>query len=553
MSAVVVSACELSVQIEPVVIVRDLEFHFANGESLWPALSFKLGREATGLVGRNGVGKSLLAQLLMRSLSPSGGSIDWLGRVGYLSQIPDRDRCTVAQKFALEKPLAAYQRVLDGSTAQQDFDLLESHWDLSERLEHLREQLNCPDLSWDTLLCDLSGGQQMRLRLQAVLMESPDYLILDEPSNHLDQNARIWLKQQVADLCERGCGVLVISHDRDLLNQMHCTLELTSLGIRRYGGGFDSYFQHKQAELDAGERKLEQSKRQLKKQCAMKQERLEKQQKSEKRGKAKLAGGGFARFAKQDMKSRGEKTLTRNNTLEQDRIGKAQQQLQQAKQSMEWIKPIGLSLEATQLPNSKRVIQMHQLSVGFSQLTPPILHVNELAIYGSQRIWLQGANGSGKSTLLKTLAGQLSALDGQCYVGVKTAYLDQQLALLSLEQSAVENFQRLAPGLASVEYRSRLAWLRLRRDKAEFAVKELSCGERLKVALACALLGSEPAQLLLLDEPNNHLDLESLLALESALYEYRGALILVSHDATLAAGIGIDSHWSVVDRKLYCS
>ena len=167
------------------------------------------------------------------------------------------------------------------------------------------------------------------------------------------------------------------------------------------------------------------------------------------------------------------------------------------------------------------------------------LQTLDLALRRGERLAVSGANGSGKSTLLKVLAGQLAAVSGQVQVSVPAALLDQELALLPADASALAALHARNPGMAQGELRSRLSLLGLDAAQVQQASAQLSGGQRLKAALACALYADPPAQLLLLDEPGNHLDLEALAALEALLRQYHGTLVVVSHDAAFLQAIGI--------------
>lgn len=170
-------------------------------------------------------------------------------------------------------------------------------------------------------------------------------------------------------------------------------------------------------------------------------------------------------------------------------------------------------------------------------------HIN-LSLRGHQRVCIVGPNGCGKSTLLQVLAGQLQPISGTCRVTPTTAYLDQRLSHLATDQSVIEQLQAVNRKASQAELRTRLAQLGLDARDVDRPSGQLSGGERLKAALACALYADPPPQLLLLDEPGNHLDLPSLQALEAVLRSYEGALVVVSHDDALLEGIGV-TEWVV--------
>ena len=195
-----------------------------------------------------------------------------------------------------------------------------------------------------------------------------------------------------------------------------------------------------------------------------------------------------------------------------------------------------VGMEAVAVAPQRRAAELEEVVLPFA---PPATRGISLLLTGRQRVGVIGPNGCGKSTLLKLLAGQLAPLAGRCEVWAATAYLDQHLAGLAPHKSAIAHLTEANGQLGAGELRSRLALMGLDAQRAAMPSGMLSGGERLKAALACAIYAEPPAQLLLLDEPSNHLDLASVEALESALRQYHGALLVVAHDDAFMRALGL--------------
>jgi len=217
--------------------LEGVSFTLADGRVLFQDLNEVFDQRRTGLVGRNGAGKSVLARLMAGELAPSSGRIACSGTVHYLSQHIAQEG-TVAALAGVQPVLAALTRIENGSADPADFDAVGDGWDMRERLQSELDRHGLPHLRPGTPAASLSGGEAMRVSLIAAWLSSASFLILDEPSNHLDRANRLALQAQ---LQRWPYGLLVISHDRELLEQMERIVELSPLGLRSYGGGYSFY------------------------------------------------------------------------------------------------------------------------------------------------------------------------------------------------------------------------------------------------------------------------------------------------------------------------
>ena len=217
----------------------------------------------------------------------------------------------------------------------------------------------------------------------------------------------------------------------------------------------------------------------------------------------------------------------------------AEERLKQAKAQVEITNEIYIDLPKTAVPTTKMILRMEDVS--FSYANTPIIKDFSLTMKGPERLALVGSNGSGKTTLVRLIRGVLEPDSGSIEVGAAgVRYLDQRVDCLNLDESILENYRRLNPGVKETEAHLNLAHFLFRNKDALKFVRDLSGGEKLRAALACVLTSDRPPQLLILDEPTNHLDLVSMAALESALRCYQGAMIIISHDQCFLEDVGVE-------------
>ncbi|WP_116368618.1 ABC-F family ATP-binding cassette domain-containing protein [Parahaliea mediterranea] len=519
-----------------VITLRGVTALTPEGHSLFSQLNLSLSVERTGLVGRNGVGKSTLLRLMAGDLRPDSGSIDCPLRLGWLRQGHGAaTRGTVAALFGIGEDLARLARIEAGHGSLGDFSAAD--WTLPARFESAIAGAGLA-VAADTSIDTLSGGQRTRLALAALLFKEPQYLLLDEPTNDLDRDGRRAVLQLLADW---NGGALVVSHDRELLGEMDSIVELTSLGATRYGGNWQHYRAQKQAELTAIGREVADARKQLAAVQRSTQQRLERKARTDGAGRRKRARGDAPKILLDAQKQRSEASGGSSVRLGEARQAEAEQALQAARQKVEVQKPVVVELASSALAAGKTVLTLEAVNAGYD-LRQPVLQQLSLALRGPERVALVGPNGAGKSTLLALVAGELEPFSGSVACQVDCARLDQRAALLQAHGTVLESFCRYHPGLAEGACREALARLGFRAAAALQPVASLSGGERLRAALACVLGGPRPPQLLLLDEPTNHLDLEAIAALEAGLGSYDGALLVASHDQAFLQAIGIERY-----------
>ncbi|KVA25637.1 ABC transporter ATP-binding protein [Burkholderia cepacia] len=519
------------------VALHHVSFRFDDGVTLFDSLDLSIDRTPTGIVGRNGIGKSQLAQLIAGRCAPSTGTIERHTPVIYVAQQHDDGNAaanprTVSQVAALDAPLGALARLADGRAEPHDFDLIGDRWDLAERLRTALDAAGLHDVRADTPAHALSGGQRARVALIGALLSGAGLLVLDEPTNHLDAPGRAWLRAALDGW--RG-GLVIVSHDRALLADVQRIVELTPQGVRSYGGNYAFYRAQRDADQDAAQAALDNARAER----GRARRRLEQEHDTiQRHAAASLRDAKTANLssgAKQSRKGAARNIMGQVRRHQNDFKATLDERVQQAAARVEADAPVLVSLSGTEVSARRQLFTLERarLPWGIAGTADAITW----SASGPVRIALTGPNGCGKSTLLRMLAGELTPRSGACTTHVSAAYLDQRLALLDPERSIVEQLGLLDTPLAEGELRSRLALLQLDAARATQPARQLSGGERLKAALACALWRGTPAQLLLLDEPTNHLDLESVRAIEAALAGFPGAIVVASHDTAFLAAL----------------
>lgn len=504
------------------LILDDVGFALPDGRVLFDALSERFDTRPTGLVGRNGVGKSVLARLLAGELTPTHGHITRHARVRYLPQHIDPAHHTVADIAGIGPVLDALARIERGESAADDFDIAEGRWDIAQRLQLALRDAALGHVVAQTPAAHLSGGELRRVALIGAWLDDDDFLILDEPTNHLDRTARAALYDRIA---ARKHGVLVISHDRVLLDRMSRIVELSPRELRSYGGNYRFYRDARDTEHNARKAELDHARTERKRGERERQRQHDQQQRRTATGSRAARDANQAKILLGGQKNRSEISGGKWRHEQERQREQLHDAVRTAAQQFDEDTAIALYGNDSALPEGKSVLHLQGLALPFG--TPAPL---DLLIDGPRRIAVSGPNGCGKSTLLKVIAGLLPAARGHCRLAVRAQYLDQHLAHLDRARNAVDLLRDAAPALSESDARTRLVHIGLDADRALQPGAALSGGERMKLALACALNATPPAQLLLLDEPDNHLDLISLQALERSLTDYRGALIAVSHD-----------------------
>ncbi|MEU1163379.1 ABC-F family ATP-binding cassette domain-containing protein [Streptomyces sp. NPDC090075] len=525
------------------VSCTSLSFAWPDGSPVFEGLDVSFGPGRTGLVGVNGSGKSTLLKLVSGELTPSDGIVKVAGEIGCLPQNVTLDTTLrVDEALGIAARRAALHAIEAGDVSEAHFEAVGDDWDVEERALVTLGELGLGHIGLDRTVGEVSGGESVLLRLAALLLRRPDVLLLDEPTNNLDLYARRRLYAAVT----AWPGVLiVVSHDRELLDLVDQIADLRSGEVTWYGGNFSAYEEALAVEQDAAERMVRVAEADVRKQkrelsdAQMKLARRKRygQKMFDQKREPKIVMGARKRAA--------QESAGKHRIMHEERLAEARERLDEAVEAVRDDDEIRVELPYTAVPPGRNVLTLENLELAHGSRVKGILDLR-----GPERIALIGRNGAGKTTLLRTVAGELAPVAGEAHAHVPLRFLPQRLDVLDGERTVAENVARFAPGATNNRIRARLARFLFRGARADQQAATLSGGERFRATLAALLLAEPAPQLLMLDEPTNNLDMASVRQLTTALESYEGALIVASHDLPFLESIGITRWLLMADGEL---
>ncbi|ACZ88148.1 ribosomal protection-like ABC-F family protein [Streptosporangium roseum] len=534
---------------DALIVVSNLSFSWPDDTPVFEDLSFTVPSGHTGLVAPNGAGKSTLLKLIAGALRPAAGSVTVAGVLGYLPQtLPLVGDLTVAEVLEIAPVIRALNAIEAGDASEEHFTTIGNDWDIEERTRAQLDRLGLGDVSLTRRLHTLSGGQVVSLGLAAQLLKRPDVLLLDEPTNNLDLDARHKLYGVLGDW--NGC-LLLVSHDRALLDRMDRIAELDRGELRSYGGNYTEYEEAVRAAREVAEKNVRNAEQEVRREKREMQQARERAARRAGNAARNLKSAGLPKIFAGTMKRRAQESAGRSNETHAMRVSEARARLDEAGRAVRDEQKISLELPGTGVPAGRTVFLGERMQVRYGERALFSGEGADLAIRGPERIALTGPNGAGKSTLLRVINGELEPEGGGTRrADGRVAYLSQRLDLLDLDRTVAENLAAFAPGMPEAQRMNLLARFLFRGSRIHLPVGVLSGGERLRATLACVLCAEPAPQLLLLDEPTNNLDLVSVAQLEGALQSYEGAFVVVSHDERFLAEIGVDRWLRLSEGRL---
>ncbi len=496
--------------------------HGFGDRAIFQDVSFRLLKgEHIGLIGANGEGKSTFMNIITGKLMPDEGKIEWAKnvRVGYLDQhtvlkkgMSVRDVLASAFDFLFELE-AQMNEICDkmGEASEEELeqymedlgtiqDLLTVHdfYLIDSKVEEVARALGLLELGLDKDVTDLSGGQRTKVLLGKLLLEKPDILLLDEPTNYLDAEHIEWLKRYLNDYEN---AFILISHDIPFLNSViNLIYHMDNQKLDRYPGDYDKFqevYAMKKAQLEAAYNKQQKEIADLK----------------------DFVARNKTRVATRNMAMSRQKKLDKMDVIE----------LAGEKPKPEF------HFREARTPG-RYIFRTNKLIIGYEE---PLSSPLNLEMERGQKIVLTGANGIGKTTLLKSILGLIPPISGSVEQGdyLSIGYFEQEMDQ-SISTTCIEEIWKEFPGFTQYEVRSALAKCGLTTKHIESLVKVLSGGEQAKVRL-CKLINRD-TNILLLDEPSNHLDVDAKAELKRALQEYKGSILMVCHEPDFYEGLATD-------------
>lgn len=521
--------------------------------SSWPvfpelevATTLGFDPDITALTGRNGTGKSRFVRLLVGEEVWPGAEVIRLSRIGYMPQtsVPPGN-LSIAEHLGVAEALRALDALNKGAGSEDDLVLLDDRWTLRDDIETALSIVGLGSLALDRPASSLSGGEFTCIELVRLQLSRAEFLILDEPTNHLDTEARAHVLDFIkAWPTHSGGGVLVVSHDRQVLRAATRVLELSSLGLKSHRGSYDDFLAHKAREREAAERDQEEAAKRVKHIRREAQASQEKAAQRAQTGKKQRRDGSHGKSLLDGKLANSEVSAGKRQRKTAEVLGTASQRLKDAEGKLERQRALSLDPPSSGVKAGQGLLRLEDFSFGYGKDSDMLLEDLSLTLRGGEKIALTGPNGSGKSTLLKLIGGTIDPADHRSDGSITTtaqraAYLDQKTELLEGAETILDAFRLINPEATSGAARAALARFLFRKDDVLKRVKYLSGGERLRAALAALLFSPEPPQLLLLDEPDNHLDLDSQIAVAQALSAFDGGILIVSHDEAFLTDVGV--------------
>ncbi|GAB3480617.1 ATP-binding cassette domain-containing protein [Marinomonas epiphytica] len=515
----------------PFFQVNKLTHQFSNGELLFQDLSCVMTHRCTALMGRNGSGKSIFASYLSGESLPLEGKVILPSSVAIFRQEPFADwgeGTTIAQYLGKADVLKAIEKIASGDCDSKWFDLIGDEWDLPYQLSMQLAEIGLPS-QLDFPCALLSGGQKAKLRLWNVFNSGAGLLVLDEPSNHLDLDAKRWLIERITGF--KG-GVLLITHDRLLLRECEQFWTLSQLGLEVFQGTYDCYVNAQHERFAAIDRKIGALYKEQRKLKLQNQRNKEKAQQRTAQGKKQRKTGSQPKVLLDKKKDKATASLSSMAKSEQRQISQLQAKMNTLSQQKEMLVSQKVTLKSEKV-RANRVVSLQHGVLPYGSTVP----VN-MQVFARDKVHLKGPNASGKSTLLKLLAGKYPLETGELYINTEVFYLDQFASHIDRGVSVLENIMFACSGMQEQTARTLLASIGFVGDKVFEFGNSLSGGEKMKLSMLI-VSNQENLPFLLLDEPDNHLDLESKELLAEALSEYKRGFVLVSHDDDFVRESGV--------------
>lgn len=520
--------------------LQNISYKHNNSDLLFDNISFTVNNhEKIVLIGANGIGKSTLLKIIAGELQPSNGELRINSDPYYIPQIFGQyNHFTIAEALRVNHKLNAFREILNGNVSEENLTVLNDDWTIEERCDNALKYWQLSDLDLAEKIENLSGGQKTKVFLAGILIHEPELVLLDEPSNHLDKATRELLYNFIVTT---NSSLIIVSHDRKLLNLLPTVYELSKRGITIYGGNYDFYISQKEIENHALNQDLQSKEKALRKAKEKERETLERQQKLDARGKKKQEKSGVARIMMNTLRNNAENSSSKLKSVHVEKIDGISKELREIRSALQDIDQMKFGFDDSGLHKGKILFKATDINFSYND---QLLWKKDLSleITSGERIALNGLNGSGKTTLIKIILGKLSPKSGSVRIAEnKTVYIDQDYSLITNELKVYDQAQQFnVAGLEEHEIKMRLNRFLFHKEYWDKPCGTLSGGEKMRLMLCCLTISNESPDIIILDEPTNNLDIQNVEILTAAINEYQGTLIVVSHDESFLEQINIE-------------
>ncbi len=513
------------------LLLQDVAYIHPNKEPLFSGLNLTIHKHCkTALIGNNGSGKSTLLKLIAGALQPSEGEVIVAAKPYYVPQVFGQfDEYTVAEALQVADKLDALQRIMQGDVSAAVYSILDDDWAIEERCAAALQYWQLDGVSLSQRMRTLSGGQKTKVFLAGIMVHEPGLVLLDEPSNHLDVQGRQLLYHFI-ETTHRT--LMIVSHDRKLLNLLDSVCELGKDGITVYGGNYDFYTAQKHLAKEALQHDVQSKEKALRKAREKERETMERQQKLDARGKQKQEKAGVAKIMMNTLRNNAEKSTAKMKSVHGEKISGIAGELKALRAALPGIDQVRFGFDSSGLHKGKVLFSAQSMNFAYDgkKLWQQDL---DITITSGERIALKGANGSGKTTLIQLVVDKLVATTGTIHkADMQWVYIDQEYSLINNQLSVYEQAQQFnTAALQEHEIKNRLNRFLFTKAHWNKPCSALSGGEKMRLMLCCLNVYSQSPDMIILDEPTNNLDIQNVEILTNAINEYEGTLIVVSHDA----------------------
>ena len=523
------------------IISEDISYTTPSGKTILKNINLSLEEgETAALVGDNGSGKSTLLHIFTGNLPPDDGVVNiadhWWAVTQHFGQF---DSQNVAQVLQVDHKIEALRAIEQGSTDPDHFEAVSDDWRISERLQAALQRWELTDLSPDTSFSSLSGGEKTRVLLAGMDIHQPELVLMDEPTNHLDTSGREQLYRMIR---KSNAGFLIVSHDRELLELCNPIFELSSLGLKKYGGSYSFYEEQKQIEREAIDHKIQHTKESITEAKQKQHEVMQRKQKINARGNKKARKEGLSKMAIHAAQNRAEESTSKLSDVHEQKIKEQHQRLPELIQQQRKLKRIKIDLDNSSLHAGKILFKADRINYAYPGATSLWKKPLSFIINSGERIRITGDNGSGKTTLIKLLNGDLKPTTGTLEIQSEHRFtLNQEYGMIDRKATVLQQAQA-SNQLHKTDHELKTLLHRYLFDESVWdqPCHSLSGGEMMRLSLCSLALQTEQPDSIILDEPTNNLDLRNIKILTDAISSYRGTLIVISHDKQFAKEVNLN-------------
>ena len=536
------------------ISIQQISYIHPDKEVLFSDLNFAISKgQKLGLVGNNGCGKSTLLQIIAGQLSPSSGVIVRPDDLYYIPQhFGQYDSLTIAQALQIERKQQALHAILAGDVSNENFTILNDDWNIEERSIAALDLWGLGQFTLSYPMNLLSGGEKARVFLAGMDIHHPSVILMDEPTNHLDSSGR----QRLYDWVEKyRSTLLVVSHDRTLLNLLPEICELEKHQINYYGGNYEFYKEQKTLMQEALQQRIEEKEKALRIARKVARETAERRDKQNVRGEKSNIKKGVPRIVLNALQGKSEKSTSKLTGVHQEKAEKLTNERNQLRGSLSPTAALKTDFNSSSLHTGKILVTAKEIN--FSYHSNSINNDIQENSISKQQLWqapvsfqlksgdrlrIEGANGSGKTTLLKLITGQLQPQEGTLTrTDFSYVYLNQEYSIIDdrnsiLEQAYAFNSRNLP------EHEIKIILNRYLFPASEWdkSCRKLSGGEKMRLAFCCLMISNNTPDMFILDEPTNNLDIQSIEIITATIKNYAGTVIAISHDNYFIQEIGVE-------------